>query len=351
MPARLAAPDRDVLLRALPARRWLVRTLVGAVPGSAAAMRLAPAVAVTAGRDGSEPLPLERLVPDGDARRLAILPSRHHLAVAGVWPRRGSEPVAWVKVGDVAVEERALRAIGPGAADAGARVPLVLGSDAGLLATAALTGEHAHDVLRREPRRLSDVVEQVLAWLVAWRERSSTERELGAADVDRLLLAPARELAAQLDRGYVAWLDGAFGALAGRRCTLSAAHHDLTMFNVMLDGARLGVLDWEAATEDALPFADAPYAVVDAEAAAHGYVDRVAAFERVFGAPESALCARVRVLADTATADRLACSAAFHAGWLAHAVNDLRRHGSGGEFVRIAARLSADPRGLDPFAS
>lgn len=351
-PVRLAAPDRQALLWALPARgraRRLARSVVAAVPGAAAATRLAGAVAIAVPEGSSAPLPVERLVADGDLRRLALAPSRHHLAVAGVWGPRGTAPVAWVKVGDVAAEERALRELGPTAASAGARVPAVLGRDGAMLATAPLPGEHAHRALARDPARLEAVVDELLSWLVAWRERSLAERELTAADVDRLLLAPARELAADLDPAYAGWLADAFGPLDGRRCALSAAHQDLTMFNVLLDGGRLGVIDWEAATAAALPFADAPYAVVDAAAAGDRYADRVASFERVFGEPGSPLRARVAALAGAGT-DRLACSAAFHACWLAHAADDRRRDGAAGEFVRIAARLSADPRTYDPFA-
>lgn len=124
------------------------------------------------------------------------------------------------------------------------------------------------------------------------------------------------------------------------------------MFNVLL-GRGLGVIDWESAVSAALPFIDAPYAIVDAVAAADAYRDRVDAFARTFGGshpPAGADGAVRRWVAAAGQLDRLAGSAAFHACWLGHAVNDLERRGPGGAFVRIAARLSSDPLRHDPLA-
>jgi aminoglycoside phosphotransferase (APT) family kinase protein len=89
-------------------------------------------------------------------------------------------------------------------------------------------------------------------------------------------------LAAVLPRGYVSWIRAAAAALEGRQIVLAPAHRDLTMANVLLDGPRLGVLDWEAAREADLPLVDLPYAIVDAVSTVDEHADRPAAFARSF---------------------------------------------------------------------
>jgi hypothetical protein len=95
---------------------------------------------------------------------------------------------------------------------------------------------------------------------------------------------------------------------------------------------------------------DAPYAIVDAALAAAGDGDRPAAFARCFG-EDGAGRALVRRIGLGTGADPAVLSAAFHACWLGHAVNDLDRVGATGSFVTIAAQLSAAPDRLDPFAA
>jgi hypothetical protein len=349
-PSRLASCDRDVLAAMVGGRR---RAAVAVrLPGAAAAARLAPTVLVTTPRASAAPLPLERLLPEADLRRLGIRPSTGHAGVAAVWATRGRKAFAWVKVGDVDAEAAALRAAQRTAVTTAVRVPAVLGCDGGMLATGALEGTRVEHLLAGNPADAGAVCRAIVCWLAEWGRRSRVEREISAGDLEAWLLAPARRLADCLDAGYPAWLASTFASLAGRRATLAAAHRDLTMFNVLRDGPRYAVLDWEAATAQAPPFLDAPYAIVDAVAACDGYRDRPASFERCFGSSAAAARALAADLLEPVRAgegDPLLRSAAFHACWLGHAVNDLARRGPGGAFVEIARRLSADPVGLDPF--
>ena len=133
--------------------------------------------------------------------------------------------------------------------------------------------------------------------------------------------------------------------MSGSRLCTVAAHNDLTMFNVLLGRDRtLGIVDWEEATEEALPLMDLAYAAVDAVAAAGRYRDRVAAFHAAYGragrsrdrieALTERLAARLRLPADLA-------ELSFHACWLLHARNELRERGvdAGGPFVQIVQQV------------
>jgi hypothetical protein len=355
-PRRFVGADRDVLSALLFTGddRRLARALVRRLPGAALATRLASGVLVVTGADDDNAGDLGRLVSGAVVGRLAVLPSRDHAGVIALWAGRGADPIAYVKVGDVGAESRLLRRLGPGAAAAGARVPEVLHADDRVLANTALDGPVAAGELRRTPARLGAVVDAVVDWLGAWHAAEASPRALSAADVERHLLAPARRLEGHLDRGYLAWLERAAGALRGRDVAMAPAHRDLTMSNVRLGRGRIGVIDWEAATEQTLPLVDAPYALVDAVAACATPVDRLAAFERCFGTPGSAEAGLARAALERLRArgchDPAVLTCAFHACWLSHAGNDLLRDGPTGTFVRIAQRIAADPDRYDGFA-
>jgi hypothetical protein len=197
-------------------------------------------------------------------------------------------------------------------------------------------------------------VDAVARWVVAWHAEGASPRALGPADVEHHLLAPARRLSAYLAPGYAARLARMAGALRAAPVALAPAHRDLTMYNVRLGPERIGILDWEAATAEALPFVDLPYALADAVTACGPRRDRLAAFERCFGTVGTMEAKLVQAALDRVSAagchDPGVLSCAFHACWLSHAGDDLMQAGADGAFVRIAQRLSADPDRYDPFA-
>ena len=189
-----------------------------------------------------------------------------------------------------ATEVASLNALGRKAADAGARVPELLGhgerNGVTVLVATHLTGAPAAAVLRRRRRDLEPVIQAVASWLARWHALSARPGEVTAALLERELAVPARELglADQLPR-YAASLDRLCSRLQGRLVSLVAAHRDLTTWNLLLEpGLPLGVLDWETAVEAALPLGDLFYALVDAVAATAGFRDRPAAAHACFSA-------------------------------------------------------------------
>jgi hypothetical protein len=344
-PRRIVATDRAVLRAAVGGRPLTAAVL--RVPGLALPARLATNVLVLRPRGATAPLRLQRLVPGADPARIAVSASRDHDAVIATWTARGTTPAGYVKLGDVAAEARALAWIAPGAAIGGCVVPRVLAHEDRLLATSALGGERAARVLGRQPARLGATLERLASWLAAWHRAAATP---GEPDLEYELLGPARRLGSHLAPGYADRLGRLSRELAGVRAPLAPAHRDVTMVNVLLDDDAFGVLDWETAAPAALPFVDAPYAIVDAALAAAGDGDRLAAFARCFGegGPGRELVRRIGLAARIEPA---VLSASFHACWLGHAVNELERVGPSGSFVAIAARLSAAPDRVDPFAT
>jgi hypothetical protein len=94
------------------------------------------------------------------------------------------------------------------------------------------------------------------------------------------LLAHARLLEPSLRGGttYRSWLESKAEQWSGAVIPLVAAHHDLTMANVLLvPGGKRAVLDWEHARARALPLGDRFYAAADAAAATTAYHDRATA--------------------------------------------------------------------------
>jgi thiamine kinase-like enzyme len=138
----------------------------------------------------------------------------------------------------------------------------------------------------------------------------------------------------------VEWLESRCLELTGVRCAFVAAHNDLTMFNVLLEGDGLGVVDWECARAYDLPLGDLAYAAVDAAAAAARYGDRVAAYERAFGTgPVAAQVDElVRRICRAVDVDDELAELCLHSTWLRHAANE-QRDGSSATFLSILRRL------------
>jgi hypothetical protein len=221
------------------------------------------------------------------------------------------------------------------------------GGPRGAAALTLLDGATASSVLGRRPDELDPVVERVTAWLARWNLTSASRTAVTERLLEDELLAHARLLEPSLRGGpvYREWLEGRARAWLGAELPLVTAHLDLTMANVLLtqDGG-IAVVDWVQAHAAALPLVDFFYAVADAAAATAAYVDRVGAFRSCFAGGERREPTRRRERAltqalDISPAARELC---FHACWLHHAANELRR-GDGGPapFARIVELVAA----------
>jgi hypothetical protein len=351
-PVRLASLDRDVLVRPGRRARGVRGALLRALPLGVVARLRATALVVERGGSRSYGAWLEALVPDADPRRVIAERTDARAGVLTVWPARGPEPTAFVKVGAVDAEARALETVAPGAASAGVGVPRVLGRSVSALATTPLGGSPAALRVAERPESLGEVAGRIVAWLARWHERTAAPRRWAAADTERYVVRPLDVLDGLLAPSYEVWLRARADAFEGEVAPFAPAHGDLTLANVLLDGETVGVIDWEEATEAAPPLVDLPYALADAAAARQRYADRPAAFSALFG-PGGADAELASALLARATADLAiepaALSLSFHACWLHHAANDVRRDVSGRPFVRIAAAVAADPERYDPF--
>jgi aminoglycoside phosphotransferase (APT) family kinase protein len=288
-------------------------------------------------RPGAQPL----------ARWLTEPPERSALIVSRSWRTTGSLVVRRIGAGGETVaklapsaerEHDALALLGATAAAAGAAVPGLVGrvelrGIPGFVAT-AVPGRPVEDLLLHNRDRVPDVIALVAGWLARWNEATAHRRPLTDADVERHLLAPAGRIGAS--EGYGRFL-AALGARAlGADVPFVAAHNDLTCSNLLVDGPRIGVLDWEEATAEGLPLADLVYAGADAVAAADGYADRATAW----AASEPLVQPRVDEIAE-----RLGLSPAFaelciHACWLRHAANEAEADaGDARPFAAIVRRL------------
>jgi hypothetical protein len=260
-------------------------------------------------------------------------------------------PWGVVKIGpDSAREAAALGRLGAAARAAGARVPRVLGvGQVGgshvrrdTLGETLLEGEPAARLLGRSPERFDAVAAAVADWLERWNAATAQPARLAADRLERELVAPAAELGDGLPPAYRDWLAARCAAATGTELPLVAAHNDLTMWNVLVDGDALGILDWAEAEDAGLPLTDFFYAIADAAAACHGYANRLAAVRDCFepGGRRAAAVAplRERLRSSLALAEGVD-ELALHACWLHHAANELR-DGGDGSFLAIARWLA-----------
>jgi hypothetical protein len=234
---------------------------------------------------------------------------------------------------------------------AGANVPGLLGSgtlgNARVLVLERLDGHLAATLLARSPERFEDVLGRITRWLVEWGRITARTTRLESASLDDWILRPARLLAAAIDPGgaYVARLEHLCAEASGQEVVITAAHNDLSMWNVVVaNDGRIGVVDWEAASTRSLPLVDFYYAAVDATAATRGYADRLRAFTGVFGdasVPSGRTAELESIVLNGLSIDRTCARLAFHACWLHHAVNELQRSGvQSGPFVRIVQSIA-----------
>jgi hypothetical protein len=303
---------------------------------TAAEGKLLPPVLVTSGRGDDE---------RGVALSLDVRDAKR-IAVAKVRRRAGAE---------LEHEAANLAAFGAAARAAGAEVPTVLAppravGETRVLVESGLAGDSAAAMLAAHPRFFSGVVSLLADWLERWQVQTVVRGRLAAEQLECLVVAPAEEILASLPGGesYRGWLAACCRDAVADPVPLVAAHNDLTMFNILVDNDRLGVVDWEAASNGQLPLADFVYAVADAAAAVEGYVDRAGVLDECFGNAgrftEVVSRLQGRLCAATMASDAVA-RLSFHACWLHHAVNEQRtgRVGADAPFLAIVQRLATAP--------
>ena len=313
--------------RLVPAERGAVRWALGAVPASTRA-RLAgvapawvlglAAPAAIARPPGSRPLAawLRARGPGTSvvaARGATFLLDGERLRLAA---KVGAGPPARRDL----TEARALAELGPAARAAGADVPEVVeeGELGGrpLLVTTGAEGRPASVLLAERPGLRDELVERIAGWLLRWNAATAADAVFSRELLERELLAPAR--AVGLPDSYVSELERMGRAAEGKPVKLVAAHNDLTTANTLVAaGGRLAVVDWDTAAPRSLPLTDLFYVLADAEAATHGFADRVGAF---FAAPS-----RERQFSDAMELDEAMADLCFHACWLRHAANESLR--------------------------
>ena len=251
-------------------------------------------------------------------------------------------------------EAERLDRMAPAARGAGAAVPEPIASldldGVPVLVESRLDGEIAATQLMRRPARLEKVLAAVCLWLEGWGAATARHRPLTRAQLERELLEPAELIAPLLTKGGAAYLAAVrerCARLAGAPVPLVAAHNDLTLWNVLIDGeGGIGVVDWEAAEVEALPLKDFFYLAVDAVAATRGYRDRPGAARECLARDgrRAPLVAglQARMAATLGVEPELAVTA-LHACWLGHALNEHRAAGPSDArpFLEIVEWLAA----------
>ncbi|MDX6643268.1 MAG: Choline/ethanolamine kinase [Solirubrobacteraceae bacterium] len=246
----------------------------------------------------------------------------------------------------LAREREALVSLGGAAARAGAGVPRTRPMNIGwALATEVLPGRPTAATLARAPRRLEPVGMAVARWLTAWNSETAAATTATSELLRARLLDPADRVM-DVAPGIAAYRER-LGALArrieGERLVLVAAHNDLTMANLLDADERISVVDWEQAAPSCLPVTDLWYALADGVARAHR-IDHAQAVEALAlgRAPApAALAAALRELVRAVSLTPNQAELAFHACWLHHASNELRRGESDGPFLAVVQAIAS----------
>jgi aminoglycoside phosphotransferase (APT) family kinase protein len=221
-----------------------------------------------------------------------------------------------------------------------------------VLLARAVAGRPAAGLVAARPDLVPGLLDRLAAWLESWGTATRVGDGFGAAEVEARLLEPALALDPHVPDGaaYREWLRELCAHLPGTVPAV-AAHNDLTTGNVLAaPGGHLAVVDWESARERDLPLRDLVYATVDALFVAGRFASRAAAFDACYaGRGEEAQAARRQLerLSRALGLDPAAALACFHACWLEHAVNDVRRvPAAESEFVAIVLALVRGREGL-----
>jgi len=237
-------------------------------------------------------------------------------------------------------EREALRSLAPTARAAGADVPEIV-RDEPVLVQTGLRGMPAAVALSHSSSRHPQLEREVSAWLVRWNTATAVERPLSGDVLRRELLDPARS--AGVTDTYATWIEQRCRELEGTQTKLVAAHNDLTTANVLVGGnAPIGVVDWEVAEKQALPFKDLHYALADIRAARGAFRDTLGAFRASLAddTHEDALRAALHV--EPAVVDLC-----FHACWLRHAANEASSGSSERRFRAIVATIARERLRMD----
>lgn len=260
--------------------------------------------------------------------------------------------VALLEAGAPRIEHEAqrLRNVAETAAAAGAEVPSVLHTTriggAPVLLETFVRGTAAARVIAARPEAMEPITTALARWLTSWAAITAATTTLDAELVDAFSLGPLRAMAAELPSRFVALIGTQAESLIGQPVQTTAAHNDLTMWNVMVrEDESIAVLDWENATSHALPLTDLFYAIVDAVAATDGYADRPAAFRSCFGQTGArAEWAGVLVNAQRRALglDERLVATSFASCWLRHAHSERQRRLEYG-FLALLNDLAAAP--------
>lgn len=266
--------------------------------------------------------------------------------------------VAPVGQGVLDRELLALESIAQTAATAGADIPqpmtMATVGSARVLLLKPLSGDLAATLLARSAKDFTAITEAVAHWLVAWGTQTAAPLTLDSELLERVLLEPARLLAEHIRSGrtYVKSIERFCAAAEGRAILGSSAHNDLTMWNVIVgEGGRIGIVDWETASEKSLPLVDFYYAVADAVAATQSYADRARAFRAAFatdGEIRRWLSGIEHKMIEELRLERWTTPVAFHACWLRHARNEAERDTGTerGPFVHILETITSQEGAL-----
>jgi thiamine kinase-like enzyme len=211
-------------------------------------------------------------------------------------------------------------------------------------------------VLARDPGQLGRLATAVADWLRAWGNSTTSATVADSAALDELLLAPLEQVTSAVSTppAYRDALHRLAGRLEGHELVLTAAHNDLTMANVLDAGDSIGVVDWELATAAGLPLRDLWYSLADALVRARDLTHAEAVDTLVRRAPEipAALARAPANLSAELSLGRDQSLLGFHACWLAHAADELRRGRSDGPFVAVVRQVASQrllwPDGNEP---
>lgn len=278
-----------------------------------------------------------------------------HCFTSAVW-----RPAFVVKValsdngaGKLDDEVDALSSLGISAERAGAMVPRVTPMTSSpinsVMVQSALPGRTAAALLATNPDQLVTVVEKLFGWLLAWNKTTVSRKFVKQSHLEREILTPAEQLAAHVPHGeaYVGWLRNRCMKLLDVQVPFVAAHRDLTMHNVLLEGAgQIAIVDWESGTMEAAPLADFFYAIVDTVLATRLNEDRLAAFTSCFtegGAFRSLVVEWQSHFMRTLDISNEWVELCFHACWLHHAHNEYKANGESSQmwFLKIVQRLAS----------
>jgi hypothetical protein len=343
-----AGPLRYVSAEAGSFPRWArhaAARLVGSAFVRSVVARWLPSVGLAVSPTEAEPFGwLTRFTSEGAAPlHVVTRPSwrGNHapLVLHGLSARDGAQAIVakLARNGGSAVHEREavnLKTLRDDAISSGARVPALIASD--VLGNSHVTvqtpvqGEPVALLLALRPERISEIMNRVVEWLLRWHTATRTDRPLSGEHLVRWLDDPLRRLSPDLTdaSGFTGTLRELAERVRGTTIPLVAAHHDLTMSNVLVDKhIGIGVVDWEEAEPHALPLGDFVYAATDVVLTAHGGT-RLAAFRACFargGRHAESVRTHLEVFTETLGLSADIVRLCFDACWLQHARNEAER--------------------------